>query len=62
MDLPFFTLENDTGRLQVSSQFWKYLAISTPLTLATLVYWKVSMYYKKTQRGRQFAQASKEDV
>lgn len=62
LDLPFFYLQDESGTLEVSPQFWKYFAISVPLATMTLGYWKISMWRKKKERARRFSEERKGEV
>lgn len=47
---PFFELEGKAKSLIVSPDFWVYIAISAPLTIVTLGYWRWSLARKRRQR------------
>jgi hypothetical protein len=48
---PFFYLHDDRS-LAVSPSFWIFVAVSIPLTLLTVLYWRWSLLRKRRQRNR----------
>lgn len=54
MELPFFHLEEMSEILEVSPQFWIYIAASVPLTILTISYWRFAMWLKARERRRRF--------
>jgi hypothetical protein len=48
--MPFFELETGKKSLSISPDFWIYLAVSMPLTMATIAYWRYSLAQKRRQR------------
>jgi Mg2+ and Co2+ transporter CorA len=50
----FFSFDEENGqqRWQVSEKFWLYWAITTPLTLCTVVIWALANYREVIQKPR----------
>ncbi|KAM0712549.1 hypothetical protein Q7P37_011646 [Cladosporium fusiforme] len=47
---PFFDLKDENKSLMVSPDFWIYAAVSAPLTIATITYWRWSLARKRRER------------
>jgi hypothetical protein len=48
--MPFFELQGARKSFSVSPDFWIYIAVATPLTMATTAYWRWSLAQKRRQR------------
>lgn len=52
MAMPLFTTNDVTGHLKVSSDVWKYFVVAVPLTVLTLILWRVEVHRMRKQRDK----------